>query len=238
MPNFSISLWLLIFTFGTLSAYSASPIENNSARFNNPPSWLTEGRVDRVISSIQRYMEWDIRKVQVTWYDNPEAFQSFHGFGSSVLAVSKKPENVIYLGPRVTKDNFDSILGHELVHIILYQKYKDAIPKWLEEGLANFIAKKGKVDYRWLSSQNPPADVRNLVHPFLDASKGQGSTNPTYHYQASTALIEMIASKCRLDDLLQLSVGTKLENYLSNLCEIRDINEDFKKWVRKKTTAK
>jgi hypothetical protein len=172
-------------------------------------------------------MEWDIRKVRVTWYLDSQEFLKFHGFDLSVLAVSKKPDNSIHVGPRVNEANFDPVFGHELVHIILFQKYKEAIPRWLEEGLANFIAKHGKIDYPWLAAQ-PLKDVRSLIHPFQSASSSR------YHYQASTALIEMIASKCRLGDLLQLSVGQNLEGYLSTFCEITDIDSEFQKWIKRK----
>lgn len=211
-------------------------LDRNAATFSNAPAWLTGNRVDRVVENIQKYMEWDIRKVSVTWYNNQEEFQKFHGYDASVLAISKKPENSIFLGPRVTTTNFDPVFGHELVHIILFQKYKDSIPKWLEEGLANYVAKQGSVDYPWLASQ-PFRDIRTLVHPFLKGGSSAAAPNPRYHYQASTAVIEMIASKCSLNDLLQLSVGQKLENYLSTFCEIPDINEDFKKWLQKKGSA-
>jgi hypothetical protein len=93
------------------------------------------------------------------------------------------------------------------------------------------VSKHGHVDYKWLAAQ-PTQDVKNLVHPFSNANPG---LNPVYHYQASTALIEMIAAKCSLQDILQLSVGSKLENYLATYCEIPDVNVEFRKWLQKKT---
>ena len=82
----------------------------------------------------------------------------------------------------------DHVIGHELVHVILRQKYKGAIPGWLEEGLANYTGKMGgKVDYKWLQTQ-PKVDVMTLSHPF------SGSVGFRYHYIASTGVMEMIAS--------------------------------------------
>jgi hypothetical protein len=69
-----------------------------------------------------------------------------------------------------------------------------------------------------------------LKHPFSAVA----TSSARYHYQASQALVEMIASHCSLDDLLRLSVGKKLENYLSTFCSIDDINAEFRKWVAKK----
>lgn len=209
-------------------------ITTNSVTMNEAPKWLTAARVNRVTDRIERQLEWSIHRVSVKWFEDEKAFTSAHGISgapealSGITAVSKKNENTIYLGPRVSASNFDEVFGHELAHIIMFQKYKDAIPKWLEEGLANYAAKKLSVDYRWLAAQ-APVDVRTLSHPF-----GSGGPGPRYHYMASTALMEMIAAKCRVHDLLQLSVGEKLEAYLSTFCRITDLNDEFRKWVTRK----
>ena len=208
----------------------ASELTTNEAVFRNPPSWLKVSRIDQVVGHIQQVLEWDIRRVTVIWYNDQQVFQNFHHFGSTVLAVTDKEKNTVHIGPRVNSDNFNAIFGHELVHVILFQKYKKVVHAWLEEGLANYIAKKGHVDFAFIASHSLN-DVRALVHPFLD---GKGISDPTFHYQVSTALIEMIAKKCNLENLLQLSVGSQLESYLMNTCEITDINQAFKKWVKSK----
>lgn len=224
---------LVFLSFLFLSSLTfAADLATNETAFSSAPSWLTVGRINRIVGQVQRSLEWDIRKVKVIWYDNQQTFQKVHGYGSSVLAVSRKTDNSIHLGPRVNQSNFDVTFGHELVHIILFQKYQDAIPKWLEEGLANYVAKRGKPDYVWLAAQ-PERDVRTLAHPYQATSSI--NTNSNYHYQASTALAELIASKCNLNELLQLSMGQKLEGYLATFCRIPDINQEFKIWIKKKS---
>jgi hypothetical protein len=54
---------------------------------------------------------------------------------------------------------------------------------------------------------------------------------------ASTALIEMIDKKCGLDDMLGLSVGSKLESYLATSCEMPDINAAFDQWLKSKSNS-
>ncbi len=136
----------------------------------------------------------------------------------------------VHFGPSVDDKDFDGVFGHELVHIILAQKYKEAIPPWFEEGLANHIAKFGNVDYNWLAKQKAPQDVRALSHPF----KGL-VVSARYHYQASQALAEMIGKKCDMENLLRLSVGKNLEDYLPTYCEIKDLNGEFKKWISRRS---
>ena len=195
----------------------------------NAPDWVTVGRIDGVVEHIQSLLEWDIRRIKVYWYKDQQVFENIHHYGPTVLAISRKSDNTVHLGPRVNDENFDGVFGHEMVHIISFQKYKEAIPPWLEEGLANYLSKRGTVDYKWLETHPLPDDVRNLVHPF------NGSDDHIrYHYMASQALVEMIASKCDLSNLLRLSVGRKMENYFSTYCGIKDLNSDFKKWMDSK----
>ena len=205
----------------------AKEIKTNAVNMPNAPDWVTPGRVDRVIDRIQSLLEWDIRRVQVTFYKDQAEFEKTHNFGPTVLAVSHRSDNRVDIGPRVTDKNFDSVLGHEMVHVISFQKYKDAIPKWLEEGLANHLAKAGPVDYKYLAHHEPPKDVRDLTHPFNGSDD-----HANYHYIASQALAEMLAKKCDLPNLLRLSVRKSVENYLATYCEIKDLTAAFNNWVK------
>lgn len=236
----------LVFLFSNVASIQAraAVVDTNEVHCDDAPAWLKSSLVNRVVERIQSKLEWDIRKVRMVWHLDQQEFQKSHGYSDSVLAYSRQSDNSVHLGPRVTDVNFESVFGHELVHVILFQKYKGAVPKWLEEGLANYLSnhkplvKNGKpvydpshwtVDYAWLAAQ-PSIDVLTLKHPFL----GVATSGARYHYQASQALVEMIASHCSLDELLQLSVGKKLENYLSTFCGIDDVNSEFRKWVAKK----
>lgn len=213
---------LLAFIFNV----SANEIDTNALKMPNAPEWLKRPRVEKIIDRMQTKLEWTIRKIEVKWYADADSFQKSHSLGPGVLAVTNKKTGVVHMGPSVSEKDFDSVFGHELVHVIIGQKYKDAIPPWVEEGLANNLAKHGAVDYRWLAKQPFPPDVRALAHPFTGLVR-----NPRYHYQASQALAEMIGKKCDMENLLRLSVGKSMDFYLDTYCEIKDLNADFKKWV-------
>jgi hypothetical protein len=235
---------LLVATAPTLAAPKPSaapkpvpgamrPIDTNSVRCDSAPSWVTASRIDKVTDRIGTALEWDIRKISLTFYTDQAAFSRAHGLGDdSVLAFTIKPSNSVSIGPRVTTSDFDQVFGHELVHVILYQKYKGAVPGWLEEGLANYTVKYGHVDYKWLASQ-PDRDFTTLIHPF-SAGARVAPGGPRYAYQASQALMEMIATHCDVKDLVTMSVGKKLESYLPTMCEITDLNAELHKWIRRK----
>lgn len=212
----------------------AADITTNEVEMHDAPKWVDAMRINRVVDKIQRMLEWNIDRVAVRWHTDEKEFEKAHGLpGSpdvlkSIMAATKKQENVIHIGPRVDTSNFDGVFGHELAHVIVFQKYKQAIPPWLEEGLANYSAKNSIVNYTWLAEQ-PAVDVKSLSHPF-----GNSGAGPRYHYMASTAVMEMIASKCSIHDLLQLSVGQTLESYLDTFCGIPDLNAAFRQWVQRK----
>lgn len=220
----------------------AKTIQTNELAFSNAPEWLTESRVDRVVSRIQNKLEWTTRRTRVMWYTNLGEYTKAHSLGANAIAVttSSGATSLILMGPTVTAENFDHVLGHELVHVIVFQKYKGAIPKWLEEGLANHLARPDQLDYKWLAKQPFPEDVRELAHPF--ASSASRSRNRMremdsvrYRYKASQALAEMLDKKCDLLNLVRMSVARKMEPYIATMCDIPDLNIAFRAWVLAKS---
>ncbi len=224
-------MWALTFCVCWQSGWGKD-ILTNAITTSKAPLWLRQPRIEKVTDRIQSELEWSIRRVEMRWYLTEGEFMKAHGLGPQAIAVTKLFEGVssIHMGPLVNTKNFDAVFGHELVHVIVNQKYKGAIPKWLEEGLANHLAKRGKVDYRWLAKQPFPEDVRGLAHPF------QGSSSLiNYRYMASQAFAEMLEKKCDLENLIRLSVQRKMEDYLVTYCGIKDLNLAFKDWVLKKS---
>lgn len=201
---------------------------------SNAPDWLNRPRVERVTEHIKMHMEGvAAQRTPVTFYGTEEAYEQAQPYGPMSLAVTKYDGGLpsIHIGPKVDDGNFDEVFGHELVHVMVHQKYKGAVPKWLEEGLANYFSSKNKVNYKWLASQKFPADVHSLAHPFSGAA-----SDVQARYAFSQAFAEMLAKKCDLEELLRLSVTRKMEDYMKTYCEIKDLNQAFHDWVKKKAT--
>ncbi len=199
-------------------------LRTNQVIFHQAPDWLTEYKLQAVIDRVQSFLEWDLNKIEAFGYGDQGVFNSKHNLSFSVDAIFKKSDSTIHVAPNVDATLFERVFGHELVHAIFFQKHKQAIPIWLEEGLANHVSQHGPPDYHWLVNKSW-GDVTEMGHP------NKGLLEPKLHYTISTALIEMIESKCSLRDLLQLSVGKKMESYLTTYCDIKEINTSFRKWV-------
>lgn len=224
---------LIALLVGSYTAIAAGPLETNEVILYNPPPWLMRTRVERVTNRIQTKLEWTTRKTTFHYHSTPESYTAAQSLGPFALAVTSTKDGVstVHLGPMVTNKNFDQVFAHELVHVISAQKYKGSIPSWLEEGLANHLAKHEKVDYRWLAKQSFPQNVTELAHPFRGVV-----SQISYRYKASQALAEMLDKKCNLERLIQLSVERKMEDYIKTYCEIPDLNQAFKDWVKKKAS--
>jgi hypothetical protein len=225
---FFLALSLSVVSVSAKASSEIQEISTNEVSVKKPPSWLKRNRMEKVIHRIQTRLEWSTRKVPMDFYSSAAEFERVHGLGAQALAVTKieNGKASIHMGPLVNDGNFDAVFGHELVHVISFQKYKGAIPPWLEEGLANHLSHTEKVNYKWLSKQPPIEDVHQLAHPF----SGSAATI-NYRYKASQAFAEMLDKKCDLQNLIRLSVGRKMENYMHTYCGIDDLNQAFKAWV-------
>jgi hypothetical protein len=209
----------------------AKDIKTNAVNMTNAPEWLNAVDVEEITGKVQYKLEWSTRRVNVKFFNEQKEFEGSHSLGPTPYAVTRstKEKQVILMGPKITKDNFAKIFGHELVHVIFSQKYEGSIPEWLEEGLANHLSAHKPVDYKKLASQPFPEDVRKLTHPY---SGDRASIR--YHYVASQALAEMLEKKCDLENLIRLSVERKMADYIKTYCEITDINRAFQAWVKEK----
>jgi hypothetical protein len=213
-------LWCVGLSF---LAFATESISTGSLELQSPPSWVSPNRVERVTERVQNTLEWQTRRVKVLFYADEARFRKAHGLSGDILGFTREREQIIHLGPAVQSSNFDEVLGHELAHIILFQKYKGAIPPWMVEGLANKAAGRKPVDYAWLARQKLPP-VRTLRHPFRDASS-------RLHYQLSTAAVEMLQRKCDFPDLLQMSLKGGVEPRIASLCGITDLDRAVREWV-------
>lgn len=213
---------LFVFTIGFQSL--AKNLSINQIQFMNAPESLTETALQEIVDNVQSFLEWDLRKITVYGYTDLGEFNRQHHLSFSVEAVFRRSDSSIHISPKIGSEDFRRVFSHELVHAVIFQKYKNAIPIWLEEGLANYVGKYRSPDYRWLNGKQW-SDVTLMGHP------ASSVIDSKIYYFVSAGLIEMIASKCSLKDLLQLSVGAKLTTYLKTYCEISDLNSDFKKWV-------
>lgn len=231
MTRFSlIGSWNCLFAMFSLfnaAMVRAENFKTNCCDVENAPSWLSQYTLSDIASEMERDMGWSIRRVKVIFHSTDAAFTRSANLNFSAAAFFVPAKQTIEIKPVKDLATFTPIFRHELAHVISNQKFKGGIPNWLEEGFANYLGTKQKVDYKWLSQQPLPA-ASQLAHPNSDA------TGSRMHYLLSTATVEMIASKCNLNDLLMLTTGSKPTQYLATFCKIKNIDADAIDWVKSK----
>ncbi len=217
-------VYLALHTAATLAG-PAKDFQLNCCNVKNPPEWLNREDVRRVVDRVQDALDWDIRRVNVTFYPNQEGYDAMSKLSFRSAAFTQKSDQSIHIAPVADFATLEPTLGHELVHVIFIQKYKNGIPEWLVEGFANYIGTNRKVDYPWLAKQTF-VPVTSLSHP------NSGNVDVKLHYQESFAAAAMIADRCRINDLFMLTAGSKMEKYFETFCKIKNIDSSVKEWIQ------
>jgi hypothetical protein len=214
------------------SSWLLAALLTNAMEVDSSPRWLTEAMVTRAAAKVESRLEWSLHRVKGIFYKTPEEFQKIHGHpGAPILAFYRQQTKDIHFGPLVTKENFESTFAHELAHVVVAQKYKDHLPKWLEEGLANSTADKNDVDWVAVSKIFPRMDPRQAAHPF-SASEFADVQN---RYLISLAALQFLKKECpSFRELLNLGLKSNLETYLPTYCKIQDLNAQFWSFVDRK----
>ncbi len=212
---------------GNVKSFAAD-YRTNCCEVKGAPNWLSSYTLQDLAVAIESKMHWSTRRIKVEFYGSGDDFQRASGLNFVANAFFNPNQQLIGVSPQKDLETFKPTFRHEMVHVISNQKFKGAIPNWLEEGFANYLGSKRQVDYKWLASQNIP-DASQLRHPSTD----EGGSK--MHYQLSTATVEMIAKKCNLNDLLMLATGSKLTNYLETFCKIKNVGQEVRDWVALKS---
>lgn len=127
-------------------------------------------------------------------------------------------------------EEFSSILKHEMAHLFIDKKTDGkAIPKWLDEGLAQYISEQYK----------------NIKHSIyieedfcekLGTSKGWSDNSEYYAYDTASLFVTFLAEKYNLDKIMELL--SKLDrNYYYSVFEatfknifgetLKDLEKEF-----------
>jgi hypothetical protein len=220
-----VGLW--IFISWTSVAAPNKELRTNCCLIQNAPAWLNTEMVKNTAKRVESRLQWTIRRITLRFESDPEKYKSVSTLQFPTRALFNPKNQTVYFGPTVNADNFSPTLGHELVHVVFNQKHRKAIPQWLEEGFANFIGSEVVPDYRFLNSENIP-NISSLGHPNSDPDRFR------MHYQLASAAVDYISSRCKLNDLLMMSVKRSVEDYLHKLCKIKDIDSELIAWVKSK----
>ena len=112
--------------------------------------------------------------IDITYYSciNPKELFEIKGFDYNPMMYVDKSGGLADFGNIIFSGNNSEIYTHEIIHIYTNNLYPK-IKKFLDEGIATYIAGSGKFDYKWhrnklniFFAQNPNFDFKNHFDPY------------------------------------------------------------------------
>lgn len=179
------------------------------------------------------------KPIPVTYYScvNPKEIFEIKGFDYNPMMYVSQTGGLADFGNIVFSGNNSEIYTHEIVHIYTNSLYPK-IDKFLDEGIATYIAGSGKYDYEWhrkkldkFLTENKDFDFREHTQPFERLYFEEETPIP---YLISALIIERtnrIYGKERLFELLQSENDLWETLNLVGLTK-ENINEELRKEIK------
>ena len=102
-----------------------------------------------VVKELERQQPPGDTKSHIYIFERPEDWQQFQVFGKLEPWTGGIHAAGSLFIQRDPKYKFSgNLLGHEIVHLVMHRFYTDAIPCWLDEGLAQYISKSAHASYQ------------------------------------------------------------------------------------------
>ena len=195
--------------------------------------------------SIQKLCDFfNTKPILIRYYScvNPKELFEIKGFDYNPMMYIDDSGGLAEYGNIIFSGNNSEIYTHEIVHIYTNKLYPQ-MSKFLEEGIATYLAGSGKFDYQWHREKfkkfliaNPKHDFKNYFDPFERFYYEKETSIPyltaalicerTIRLYGRKRLLQLLQSKEQLWDILN-SVGLTVEN----------LNEELIKEIRLPLTA-
>ena len=187
-------------------------------------------------------------KSHIYIFENPEEWQQFQFFGHlEQWTGGIHSAGSLFIQRNPAYKFSDNSLGHEIVHLVLHRFYTDAIPTWLDEGLAQFISKDAHASYQrargYISKPHsdsiapeeliPVAALTALTHP--------PSNRVHTFYNESERLVRFLATTDKSSFLKLLDALARhqpfetalAQFYPSNFANVGALDEKFREYASK-----
>ena len=177
--------------------------------------------------------------IKITYYScvNPKELFEIKGFDYSPMMYIDESGGLADFGNIIFSGNNSEIYTHEIVHIYTNKLYPK-INKFIDEGIATYIAGSGKQDYKWHRKklnkfiiENPDYDFKSHFDPYERLYFENETSIP---YLTSALICERTKRIYGKEKLLQI---LKSENELWEILESvgltkENLKEELKKEVK------
>lgn len=184
------------------------------------------------------------KPISITYYScvNPKELFEIKGFDYNPMMYIDDSGGLADYGNIIFSGNSSEIYTHEIVHIYTNKLYPK-IDKFLDEGIATYLAGSGKYDYEWHRKkfkkfiiENPKHDFKNHFNPYERLYYEKETSVP---YMTSALICERtlrLYGKERLLHMLQSQ--DQLWNVLNNAgLTMENLNDELIKEISLPITA-
>ena len=187
-------------------------------------------------------------KSHIYIFERPEDWQEFQTYGN----LEKWSGGIHSAGSLFVQRNpaykfSNNLLGHEIVHLVMHRFYTDAIPCWLDEGLAQFISKDAHASYQrargYISKPHTDAIASQDLIPLnvLLAFTSPPSNNVHTFYDESERLVRFLAATDKPGFLKLLDALARhqpfetalAQFYSSHFANVPALEEKFREYALK-----
>ena len=170
-------------------------------------------------------------KSHIYIFENPQEWEQFQIFGHlEQWTGGIHSAGSLFIQRNPAYKFSDNSLGHEIVHLVLHRFYTDAIPTWLDEGLAQFISKDAHASYQrargYISKPHsdsiapaeliPVATLTALTHPPSD--------HVHTFYNESERLVRFLATTDKASFLKLLDALARHQPFETSLAQFYPTN--------------
>lgn len=217
---------------------SINYIISPSKKVNNKETNQQKNEINQLCNFFQT------KPIDITYYSciNPKELFEIKGFDYNPMMYVDKSGGLADFGNIIFSGNNSEIYSHEIIHIYTNNLYPK-INKFLDEGIATYIAGSGKFDYKWhrnklniFLTQNPKFDFENHFDPY---ERFYFENETSIPYLTSALICERTKRIYGKEKLLQiLKSEDELWETLKNVGLTKEnINEELNKEIKLPLTS-
>ena len=151
-------------------------------------------------------------KSHIYIFEKPEDWQAFQGRGQlEPWTGGIHSQGSLFIVRNPAFKFSDNSLGHEIVHLVMHRYYPDSIPRWLDEGFAQYVSKNAHASYQrargYLARPHAPSVAATELFPLAELA--------TMDYPADSARVGVFYEES--ERLVRFLVATDKGSFLKLL---------------------
>ena len=205
-----------------------------------------------VVKELEREPPSGETKSHIYIFERPEDWQQFQNAGQLepwTGGIHSQGSLFIVRNPAYKFSN--NSLGHEITHLLMHRYYPDGIPRWLDEGFAQYVSKNAHASYQrargYLAKPRSHLVATTDLFPLTALASMDypaGADEVTAFYDESERLVRFLAARDKSSFLALLDALSRhqpfetalLRQYSGKFASIAAVEEQFRVYASASAT--